>query len=130
MQDLIAGFDQEAAAVITARLASHKMEVEDDFDATRWLDRTLIRLTSRFGDFRKDDPDTFQLSPNMSYFPQFMFNLRRSQFVQVCYALRFALCVAYNLQPAVVMHLSACPAPVSKHDRLDSGLAEACCFVS
>lgn len=40
---LIAGFDQEAAAVIVARLATHKMESEEDFDATRWLDRTLIR---------------------------------------------------------------------------------------
>lgn len=38
------GFDQEAAAVLMARLASHKMETEEDFDATRWLDRTLIRL--------------------------------------------------------------------------------------
>ena len=40
---LIAGFDQEAAAVIVARLATHKMEAEEDFDATRWLDRQLIR---------------------------------------------------------------------------------------
>lgn len=44
---LIAGFDQEAAAVIVARLATHKMEAEEDFDATRWLDRTLIRLAHR-----------------------------------------------------------------------------------
>jgi len=47
LQQLIAGFDQEAAAVLTARLATFKMETEDDFDATRWLDRTLIRLSSR-----------------------------------------------------------------------------------
>jgi protein transport protein SEC23 len=33
--------------VLTARLATFKMETEDDFDATRWLDRTLIRLSSR-----------------------------------------------------------------------------------
>ena len=80
--ELVAGFDQEAAAVVIARLATHKMETEEDFDATRWLDRTLIRLASRFGDYRKDDPASFQLTPNMSYYPQFMFNLRRSQFVQ------------------------------------------------
>ena len=41
--DLVSGFDQEAAAVIVARLATFKMETEEDFDATRWLDRTLIR---------------------------------------------------------------------------------------
>ncbi|PWZ38931.1 hypothetical protein Zm00014a_019302 [Zea mays] len=55
----------------------------EEFDATRWLDRSLIRLCSRFGDYRKDDPSSFSLHSNFSLFPQFMFNLRRSQFVQV-----------------------------------------------
>ncbi|KAF5842832.1 COP-II coat subunit [Dunaliella salina] len=81
--DLITGFDQEAAAVLMARLASYKMETEEDFDATRWLDRTLIRLAQRFGDYRPDDPASFNLRPELSFYPQFMFNLRRSQFVQV-----------------------------------------------
>lgn len=83
MAEVIAGFDQEAAAVLMARLASHKMELEEDFDATRWLDRALIRLSQRFGDYRKDDPTSFNLRPELSFYPQFMFNLRRSQFVQV-----------------------------------------------
>ncbi|KAG1675309.1 hypothetical protein FOA52_015983 [Chlamydomonas sp. UWO 241] len=81
--ELVTGFDQEAAAVLMARLASWKMEVEEDFDATRWLDRALIRLAARFGDYRKDDPTSFNLRPELSFYPQFMFNLRRSQFVQV-----------------------------------------------
>ncbi|KAG1662005.1 hypothetical protein FOA52_012176 [Chlamydomonas sp. UWO 241] len=81
--ELVTGFDQEAAAVLMARMASFKMEAEEDFDATRWLDRSLIRLASRFGDYRKDDPTSFNLRPELSFFPQFMFNLRRSQFVQV-----------------------------------------------
>lgn len=80
---LISGFDQEAAAVLTARLATHKMEMEDDFDATRWLDRLLIRLATQFGEYRKDMPETFQLAHELEFFPQFMFNLRRSQFLQV-----------------------------------------------
>jgi protein transport protein SEC23 len=80
---LVAGFDQEAAAVAVARLASHKMETEEDFDATRWLDRTLIRLAARFGDYRRDDATSFALAPSLAFFPQFMFNLRRSPFVQV-----------------------------------------------
>ncbi|KAF6135801.1 hypothetical protein GIB67_028120 [Kingdonia uniflora] len=91
-QDLIAGFDQEAAAVAMARLVSFKMESElpkglaalqADFDPIRWLDRSLIRLCSRFGDYQKDTASSFSLSPRFSIFPQFMFNLRRSQFVQV-----------------------------------------------
>ena len=80
---LPSGFDQEVAAVLMARLASHKMETEEDFDATRWLDRALIRLAQRFGDYRKDDSSSFNLRSELSFYPQFMFNLRRSQFVQV-----------------------------------------------
>lgn len=44
-------------------------------------------LRSRFGDYRKDDPDSFQLRPQLSYYPQFMFNFRRSQFIQARRAL-------------------------------------------
>lgn len=83
VEELVLGFDQEAAAVIMARLASFKMETEPEFDATRWLDRALIRLSSRFGGFRKDDPSSFSFPDRFSIYPQFMFNLRRSQFVQV-----------------------------------------------
>ena len=46
-QTLICGFDQEAAAVAMTRLTTFKMETEEDFDATRWIDRTLIRLATR-----------------------------------------------------------------------------------
>ncbi|KAL9269709.1 transport protein SEC23 C-like protein [Drosera capensis] len=81
--DLIDGFDQEAAAATMARLVSFKMETEAEFDPIRWVDRSLIRLCSRFGDYQKDNPSTFSLSPRLSIFPQFMFHLRRSQFVQV-----------------------------------------------
>ncbi|KAB1213494.1 Protein transport protein SEC23 [Morella rubra] len=82
-EELAQGFDQETAAVVMARFTSMKMETEEGFDATRWLDRSLIRLCSKFGDYRKDDPASFTLNPSFSLFPQFMFNLRRSQFVQV-----------------------------------------------
>ncbi|XP_047315803.1 protein transport protein SEC23-like [Impatiens glandulifera] len=82
-EELVQGFDQETAAVVMARLVSYKMEMEEGFDATRWLDRSLIRLCSKFGDYRKDDPTSFTLNTYFSLFPQFMFNLRRSQFVQV-----------------------------------------------
>ncbi|XP_039007327.1 protein transport protein SEC23-like [Hibiscus syriacus] len=82
-EELIQGFDQETAAVVMARITSLKMETEEGFDATRWLDRNLIRFCSKFGDYRKDDPSSFTLNPCFSLFPQFMFNLRRSQFVQV-----------------------------------------------
>ncbi|CAI4223399.1 unnamed protein product [Auanema sp. JU1783] len=78
------GFDQEAGAVAIARLASWRATNENDTpEALRWLDRTLIRLCQKFGEYAKDDPGSFRLSEKFSLFPQFMFHLRRSQFLQV-----------------------------------------------
>ncbi|KAF8471836.1 protein transporter SEC23 [Kalaharituber pfeilii] len=76
-------FDQETAAVLMARIAVFKAEVDDGPDVLRWVDRMLIRLCSRFADYRKDDPSSFRLEKNFTLYPQFMFHLRRSQFLQV-----------------------------------------------
>ncbi|CAM6090033.1 unnamed protein product [Calypogeia fissa] len=83
VQELAAGFDQEAAAALMARLAVYKTKSEEVFDILRWLDRMLIRVAAKFGDYQKDDPSSFRLSTNFSLYPQFMFHLRRSQFLQV-----------------------------------------------
>jgi len=67
-----------------ARIAVFKAENgEETFDILRWLDRMLIRLVNKFADYRKDDPGSFKLATNFSIYPQFMFHLRRSQFLQV-----------------------------------------------
>lgn len=76
-------FDQEAAAVLMSRIAVFKAEVDDGPDVLRWVDRMLIRLCSRFAEYRKDDPTSFRLERNFTLYPQFMFHLRRSQFLQV-----------------------------------------------
>lgn len=76
-------FDQEAAAVLMSRIAVFKAETDDGPDVLRWVDRMLIRLCSRFADYRKDDPSSFRLEKNFTLYPQFMFHLRRSQFLQV-----------------------------------------------
>jgi protein transport protein SEC23 len=78
-----ASFDQEAAAVLMSRIAVFKAEIDDSPDVLRWLDRMLIRLCQKFADYRKEDPSTFRLTDNFSIYPQFMFHLRRSQFLQV-----------------------------------------------
>ncbi|KAH7431830.1 hypothetical protein KP509_08G068800 [Ceratopteris richardii] len=64
-EELVSGFDQETAAVVLARLASHKMETEKYFKELDFGRRSLMQH------------DEFAI------FPQFLFNLRRSQFVQV-----------------------------------------------
>ncbi|BGP39871.1 GTPase-activating protein S23 [Rhodotorula kratochvilovae] len=76
-------FDQEAAAVLMARIAVYKAEIDDSPDVLRWLDRMLIRLCQKFAEYRKDDPSSFRLNDNFMIYPQFMFHLRRSQFLQV-----------------------------------------------
>jgi hypothetical protein len=80
---IAAQFDQEAAAVLMSRIAVFKAEIDDSPDVLRWLDRMLIRLCQKFADYRKEDQTSFRLAPNFSIYPQFMFHLRRSQFLQV-----------------------------------------------
>ncbi|PIA18331.1 hypothetical protein COEREDRAFT_39342 [Coemansia reversa NRRL 1564] len=81
--DIPASFDQEAAAVLMSRIAVYRAEQEEVGDVLRWLDRMLIRLCQKFGDYRRDDPASFRLAPSFSIYPQFMYHLRRSQFLQV-----------------------------------------------
>ena len=80
---IAASFDQEAAAVLMARIAVHKAENDDGADIIRWIDRTLIKLCQKYADYNKDDQMSFRLAPNFSLYPQFTYYLRRSQFLSV-----------------------------------------------
>ncbi|KAF1745097.1 hypothetical protein MXB_4012 [Myxobolus squamalis] len=76
-------FDQDAAAVLMARIASDRLSIsENPGDVMRWLDRTLIHLCQYVAQFQKDDVNTFHLPDNFALYPQYMFHLRRSQFLQ------------------------------------------------
>ncbi|KAG1334080.1 protein transport protein sec23-1 [Cocos nucifera] len=81
--EIASGFDQEAAAAVMARLAVHRAEEYHARDVIRWLDKMLICFTSKFGKYVPEDPSTFRLSSNFSLYPQFMYHLRRSQFIDV-----------------------------------------------
>jgi protein transport protein SEC23 len=77
-------FDQAAAAVLLARVAVYKAEQgAQHFDVLRWIDRHVIRLVSRFGDYVKDQPQSLKLAAHFSNFPLFMFHLRRSAYIHV-----------------------------------------------
>lgn len=41
---ITAGFDQETAAVLMARMAVYRAESDESPDVLRWVDRMLIRL--------------------------------------------------------------------------------------
>lgn len=81
--EISAGFDQEAAAAITSRQAIERAETHHARDVIRWLDDNLIQFCSIFGDYIQEDPSSFRLSSNFSLYPQFMYYLRRSQFLNV-----------------------------------------------
>ncbi|AOA64956.1 GTPase-activating protein [Komagataella phaffii CBS 7435] len=77
-------FDQEAAAVLYARLIVNKIENGNEYsDLLRWIDKSLVKLCTVFGDYSKNDAGTFRLSTKFSLLPQFIYHLRRSQFLQV-----------------------------------------------
>ena len=65
-----------------ARYAGSKCYSDEPLDVIRWLDRLLIKLVSRFAEYKKEDPNSFKLGREFSLYPQFMFYLRRSQFLQ------------------------------------------------
>ncbi|XP_048956200.1 protein transport protein Sec23B isoform X6 [Canis lupus dingo] len=70
LRHIEAAFDQEAAAVLMARLGVFRAESEEGPDVLRWLDRQLIRLCQKFGQYNKEDPTSFRLSDSFSLYPQ------------------------------------------------------------
>jgi len=81
LRQMAYGFDQETAAVLLARQAVHQTLTQEPLDVIRYMDRLLIKLVARFAEYKKDDPSTFKLSREFGLFPQFMFYLRRGQFL-------------------------------------------------
>lgn len=80
---IIEYFDQEAAAVIIAREAIYKVTNDNSIDAIRWCDKVLVELLTRYADYRTNEVSSFKLSFFLQLFPQFMYHLRRSNFIQV-----------------------------------------------
>eukprot|EP00668_Euglena_longa_P015385 GGOE01019460.1.p1 GENE.GGOE01019460.1~~GGOE01019460.1.p1 ORF type:complete len:757 (+),score=202.90 GGOE01019460.1:195-2273(+) len=78
-------FDQDAAAVLAARMAVDLLEKNsnDVNEVMRWLDRSVITLVKRFGTYTPDDPTSLRLESEFTLFPVFMYHLRRSGFLQI-----------------------------------------------
>uniref|UniRef100_A0A3B3ZK59 Protein transport protein SEC23 n=1 Tax=Periophthalmus magnuspinnatus TaxID=409849 RepID=A0A3B3ZK59_9GOBI len=88
IQSIAASFDQEAAAILMARLAVYRAETEEGPDVLRWLDRQLIRLVRHSTIYCPYCPLAAHLCSACfslcSYWLfTFMFHLRRSPFLQV-----------------------------------------------
>ena len=83
MVPVATSFDQCAAAALVTRVAAYRAKKEQTSDILRWLDRALIRLCAKFAQYEKDKVETFTLPQEFTLYPQLMFHLRRSQFLQV-----------------------------------------------
>jgi protein transport protein SEC23 len=78
-------FDQESAAVLLARMACYRSDTNEGTgqDILRWIDKSLVRVCQKFGEYHPNNSESFRLNDSFAMFPQFLFNLRRSQFIQV-----------------------------------------------
>lgn len=64
-----------------ARMVSRKTEVEDTLEVKKWVDRLLLKFSVRFSHFNRNDKNSFRLPQPMKHFPQFIYHLRRSAFI-------------------------------------------------
>ena len=81
MIEMIKRFDEKAASVMLARIATKKAEIEDVTEVKQWLDRILLKFCVKFAHFTPMDRNSFKLPQTMRHFPQFMYHLRRSNFI-------------------------------------------------
>lgn len=81
MMEVIKRFDEQAATVMLARMASKKAEIEEPIEVKKWLDRILLKFTVKFAQYNKMDRASFRLPNPMKHFPQFIYHLRRSSFI-------------------------------------------------
>ena len=52
-----------------ARHATYKAFSEESFEILRWIDRMLIRLCTKFGEYKEKDPASFRMNMRMSIYP-------------------------------------------------------------
>ena len=83
MQRVISTFDGQTAAVVLARMATFKADNDWDPDLLRWLDNSLITVSTKVADVPNKNPDSVTYPLSFQNFPQFVYYLRRSQFIQV-----------------------------------------------
>lgn len=122
--DLVQGFDQEATSILVARLGIVKAETEEPIEVLRWLDKMLIRMVAKFASYKRDDLHSFNMPKELALYPQFIYHLRRSNFIQTVACspdesayYRAALCrenvtnALVMIQPALLMYTFEDPQP-------------------
>lgn len=79
--DVVCGFDQEAAMVFLARIFTLKREPEEEIDLIRRIDRILVKFLRTYSSYQQEYANSVDIPFSMSYFPNFVFFFRRSPLV-------------------------------------------------
>jgi len=71
--------------VLAARLACNLFDKTNGNlrEVLRWIDKMLIRLVKKFGEYRHGDVGSLRLHEDFTLFPVFMFHLRRCDLLQI-----------------------------------------------
>lgn len=84
MASVCLSFDQEACTVSTAREAVFTLMNDPTIDVVKkYCDKVLIDVIKTFSNHQKGSPSSVVLPESMRMFPQFIYYLRRSNFVQI-----------------------------------------------
>ena len=81
--EYISTFDQEAAIMISARLAMHLSKEMEPREIMKYLDKKLIQLYHRFGSYHTGNISSFTIAENINLIPQFFYFLRKSTFILI-----------------------------------------------
>lgn len=76
------GFSANTSAIVFARwLAYEASRGASARELSTWLDRQLVSLTQRSASFKEGDTDSVVLPGELSSFPELVFHIRRSTFL-------------------------------------------------
>lgn len=78
------GFNERAATVLLARWVAYDSDQQHDtIDLSACLDSHLVTLTKGMAAFTPNAPESVVLPPAFENFPEYVFHLRRSPFLNV-----------------------------------------------
>ncbi|GAV28213.1 hypothetical protein PMKS-001683 [Pichia membranifaciens] len=83
MDSIISNFDQEAATAIIARQAIDTVANDSSINALTFINKILIDFLSIFAKYRVNDTRSVVIPPTVNLLPQFIYHLRRSNFIQI-----------------------------------------------
>jgi protein transport protein SEC23 len=60
------GFEKEDEDVIMERMVVYREEKDDGKEVLRWVDRMIIRICKKFGEYEKDDKKRLRMEEKLN----------------------------------------------------------------